>query len=63
MQSIDGVRDYTELSRRSVEVSVPGVPEPVWFAGYESLITMKSAAGRDQDLIDIADLRRARGES
>ena len=63
MQDVDGVRDYDELNEGSVEVSIPGVPQPVRFAGYESLITMKSAAGRDQDLIDIADLRRARGES
>jgi hypothetical protein len=63
MQDIDGVRGYDELRAGAVEVSLPGVPAPLQFAGYEALIAMKSAAGRDQDLIDIAALRDARGES
>jgi hypothetical protein len=63
MQDIDGVRGYGELRGSAVELSMPGVPEPIYFAGYESLITMKSVAARDQDLIDIAELRHARGES
>jgi Nucleotidyl transferase AbiEii toxin, Type IV TA system len=63
MQDIAGVRGYDELSRGAVEVAMPGVPSPLQFASYEALLAMKSAAGRDQDLIDIADLRQARGES
>jgi hypothetical protein len=63
MQDIAGVRDYGELRNSAVEVPMSGVPRPLEFAGYQALIAMKSAAGRDQDLIDIAELRRARGES
>jgi predicted nucleotidyltransferase len=63
MQDVAGMRSYDELRQEAVEVSMPGVLAPLQFAGYESLIAMKSAAGRDQDLIDIAELRRARGES
>ena len=32
------------------------------FCGYEDLLRMKAAAGREQDLIDINDLKAARGE-
>jgi hypothetical protein len=35
----------------------------VLYAGYEALIKMKSATGRDEDLMDIARLRAARGEA
>jgi hypothetical protein len=63
MQDIAGVRGYDELSAGAVEISMPEVPGPLRFAGYEALIAMKSAAGRDQDLLDIAALRGARGES
>jgi hypothetical protein len=62
MQNIDGVRGYDELRAGAVDVSLPGVPAPLQFAGYDALIAMKAAAGRDQDLIDIAALRDARGE-
>jgi len=34
----------------------------VRFCSYEDLIRMKKAAGRDQDLIDIQNLKAARGE-
>jgi hypothetical protein len=63
MQDIAGVRGYEELREGAVEISMPGVSAPLQFAGYEALLAMKSAAGRDQDLIDIAALRGARGES
>jgi hypothetical protein len=62
MQDLGGTSGYEELWGSSTVVSMPDVPEPLRFAGYESLLAMKSAAGRDQDLIDIAELRRARGE-
>jgi hypothetical protein len=62
MQELRGMRSYHHLRANAVEVSLAGVPRPLLFAGYEELIAMKAAAGRDQDLIDIAELRRARGE-
>jgi hypothetical protein len=62
MQDIAGVRGYDELREGALEVVMQGVPAPLRFAGYEALLAMKAAAGRDQDLIDIADLRRARSE-
>jgi hypothetical protein len=34
----------------------------VRFCGYDHLVAMKEAAGRDQDLIDLKHLREARGE-
>lgn len=62
MQDLSGMSGYRELREGATEVSMPGVPAPLQFAGYESLLAMKSAAGRDQDLIDIAELQRARGD-
>jgi hypothetical protein len=34
----------------------------VRFCGYRHLVAMKEAAGRDQDLVDLARLREIRGE-
>jgi hypothetical protein len=61
MQEVPGVRGYGQLHATAVESEWPGVAAPVLFAGYESLIAMKAAAGRDQDLMDIAALDAARG--
>jgi hypothetical protein len=62
MQDLSGMSGYRELRESAVEASMPGVSGSLQFAGYESLLAMKSAAGRDQDLVDIAELRRARGD-
>jgi predicted nucleotidyltransferase len=62
MQDLRGMRNYAHLRTNAIETSLEGVARPLIFAGYEELIAMKAAAGRDQDLIDIAELRRARGE-
>lgn len=62
MQDLRGMRSYEHLRKNAVEILLGDVPRPLLFAGYEELIAMKAAAGRDQDLIDIAELRRARGE-
>jgi predicted nucleotidyltransferase len=62
MQDLSGMSSYTDLRDDATQASMPGVSEPLFFAGYEDLVAMKSAAGRDQDLIDLTDLRRARGE-
>lgn len=61
-QDLPGMRGYEDLRATAIEVPLAGVPGPLRFAGYHALIALKSAAGRDQDVIDIADLRRARGE-
>jgi hypothetical protein len=61
MQDVRGIRDYARLRDGAVSVAMHRVRQPVLFAGYEELVAMKAAAGRDQDLIDIAELRRARG--
>jgi hypothetical protein len=34
----------------------------VRFCGFDDLVTMKEAAGRPEDLIDLRRLREARGE-
>jgi predicted nucleotidyltransferase len=62
-QDLRGMRGYEHLRENAVEISLDGVPRRLLFAGYEELIAMKAAAGRDQDLVDIAELRRARGET
>lgn len=56
MQEVPGVRSWDQLRAGAVERG------GVLYAGYEQLVSMKSAAGREQDLIDIAALRAARGE-
>jgi len=57
LQHVAGVRNYAQLRQHAIEDG------GVFFAGYEDLISMKAAAGRPQDLIDIAELERARGHS
>lgn len=63
MQDVPGMRDYEQLRAGAVTSDVPGLEHPLPFAGYEHLVAMKSASGRQQDLIDIAELRRARGDA
>lgn len=60
MQEVPGVRGYEQLRATAVESEWPGVERPITFAGFEAL-AMKAAAGRDQDLIDIAELHATRG--
>lgn len=57
MQDVRGVRDYEHL--RAGAVNVRGT----LFAGYEDLISMKSASGRPEDLRDIAAVQAARSEA
>jgi hypothetical protein len=56
LQEVAGMRGYARLRQGAIEDA------GVFYAGYEDLIAMKAAAGRPQDLIDIAELERARGE-
>jgi len=64
MQYLEGViesdGDYASLAARTLVLSTPA--GSVHFAGFEDLLRMKYAAGRDLDLIDIRALREARGE-
>ena len=55
MQDVPGLRSYEQL--RSGAMTVGGV----LYAGYDELISMKAASGRDEDLRDIAALEAARG--
>ena len=55
LQDVAGMRSYSRLRDGAIEDA------GVFYAGYEDLIAMKAAAGRPQDLIDIAELQRARG--
>ncbi len=61
MQYVEGIDGYDELRAGAVEIELEGLDDPPPFAGYDDLIAMKQAAGRDQDLRDIAELERARG--
>jgi hypothetical protein len=54
MQSVPGLRDYPQL--RGGAIAVQGI----LYAGYDELISMKAAAGRDEDLRDIGALEAAR---
>jgi hypothetical protein len=49
-----GSPPYEDLRRRAIEVEVRGTP--VRIASLDDLIAMKRAAGRPQDLRDIAEL-------
>ncbi len=63
MQEVSGVGGFAGLRARAEPFVVPGVDAPVLVAGYEDLVAMKAAAGRDVDLFDLDSLRRARGEA
>lgn len=54
----DGSADYGTMRRRALEVDISGVS--VAIASIDDLISMKDAAGRPQDLIDIEALETAR---
>lgn len=61
MQFAPGMRSYRDLRERAV-VHVPeGVPGEPLFVGLDDLVALKRSAGRRQDLLDIAELERARG--
>ena len=54
MQTIPGLRDYRQLRAGALEVN------DILFAGYDELISMKAASGREEDLRDIGALEAAR---
>ena len=54
MQEVPGLRGYDHLRAGAVRV------HDVLYAGYDELIGMKAASGRDEDLRDIGALEAAR---
>lgn len=60
MQWVPGVRGYAQLVEGAIRPDLPGMADPPAFAGRDDLIAMKHAAGRPQDLQDIAALEGAR---
>jgi hypothetical protein len=61
MQWVKGLESYAELRAGAERVDEPSVGYPIWVAGLDDLISMKEAAGRDLDRIDITALRMAQG--
>jgi predicted nucleotidyltransferase len=55
LNDVPGAADYDEMRSRALQVNAGGVT--VWVVGYEDLIRMKEASGREQDLLDIHQLR------
>lgn len=51
--------EYTDLESTAVEDTVFG--HRVRFCGFDRLVEMKEAAGREEDLLDLKRLREARG--
>jgi hypothetical protein len=60
MQAV-GDFEYADLASSAVESEVFG--HTLRFCGYDHLVAMKEAAGRDEDLLDLKRLREARGEA
>ena len=60
MQDVRGMKSYDPLRANAIVPVLPGLNPAPPFAGYEDLIAMKHAAGREQDLRDITELELAR---
>lgn len=56
----DEIGDYHDIAHHAVDRQLRG--RTYKFVGYEDLLKMKRACGRDVDLIDINSLKRARRE-
>jgi predicted nucleotidyltransferase len=55
LNDVPGSADYDAMRARARQANAGGVT--VWVVGYEDLIRMKEASGREQDLLDIHQLR------
>ena len=60
MQHVPGMKSYRQLRADAVLPKLPDLERAPAFAGYEDLVTMKQASGREQDLRDITELELAR---
>jgi hypothetical protein len=60
MQHVPGINSYSQLRAGAVIPELPGLRAAPAFAGYDDLIAMKQASGREQDLRDITELALAR---
>ena len=56
----EGLGGYADIAGHAVSRDFYGKPRR--FCGYEDLLAMKRAAGRDQDRIDVNSLKQARRE-
>ena len=54
LNGVPGADNYDAMRSRARQVDAAGVT--VWVVGYEDLIRMKEASGREQDLLDIHQL-------
>jgi hypothetical protein len=63
MQHVEGLQSYEQLHAGAIVRELPDFDEPPLFAGVDDLIALKTAAGRDQDLVDVAELERRRQAS
>jgi hypothetical protein len=61
LQVLPAVESYADLRSGALVVDLPDVGT-VAFCGYDDLVAMKEAAGRESDLLDLTRLREARGE-
>jgi hypothetical protein len=61
MQWVKGIDSYGGLRANAQQVDEPSIGPPIWVAGRDDLVSMKEAAGRDIDRIDITALRIAQG--
>ncbi|HEY7829761.1 MAG TPA: hypothetical protein VIC06_04265 [Solirubrobacteraceae bacterium] len=57
VQGLDGVLSYAELRARAIDVEMAGVT--IAICALEHLRSMKQAAGRPRDLVDLDDLDAA----
>lgn len=58
LNDVPGAVEYDQMRSRARQADAGGVS--VWVVGYEDLIRMKEASGREQDLLDIHQLRDRR---
>ncbi len=55
LNDVPGAANFDSMRKRARRVEAGGVG--VWVVGYEDLISMKLASGRDQDLLGVRELQ------